>query len=216
MDKAGHIGELLLRARTEQRLIARDVAAKTGEKISTAAISKIERGLAEPLIGTAWLLAKALGLSLDDLMCELEEGSIERKATRMVFSIPLVPWSKIEDLMAPPSDWSGSIFPSIPSIEKHGSGAFAFVVESDAMQAAQGFCYPEGATVIVDPEAPVVAGSAVIARLNDTKEVFFRQISKDGHRHYLRALNPSMPTIESGANTTIIGVVVGMLWRKVS
>lgn len=209
-----HIGEIFRRARLGQNLIGRDVSGKTGDKISPAAISKIELGQAEPMVSTAWMLAKALGLSLDAVMAEVDGVEGQDASLRAVYSVPILPWSRVEALAAPPERWpdTGSTA-SFPTIEHFGPGTFSFIVESNAMQAAQGFCYPEGAIVIADPAAQARSGSAVVARIPATGEVFFRQLLKDGSRNYLRALNNTMPTIDAGPDLVILATVVGMWWR---
>lgn len=68
-----------------------------------------------------------------------------------------------------------------------GPRAFALKVRGDAMAPR----YPDGCTIIVDPDQPVKNGSRVVAQHPKEDEATFRVYVEDGGKKYLRALNPA-------------------------
>jgi SOS-response transcriptional repressor LexA len=72
-----------------------------------------------------------------------------------------------------------------------GQRAYALTVIGDSMEPK----FPEGVTIIGDPDVQPVQGSFVVALLVDTYQVTFNQFIIDG-RHYLKPLNPRYPVME--------------------
>ncbi|MOA02614.1 putative HTH-type transcriptional regulator [compost metagenome] len=72
---------------------------------------------------------------------------------------------------------------------------------------------PQGATVIVDPDAEPVNGKIVVARLDGTNEATVKKLVIDGPHKFLVPLNPRYPNIPINGNCTIIGVVKGVQYE---
>ena len=90
-----------------------------------------------------------------------------------------------------------------------GPHAFALRVRGDSMENPRGRpSYPAGCIIIVDPAVTAKPGDRVIARLENTKEVTFKQYEEDAGRKYLKPLNPQYPTLEITEGATFCGVVV--------
>jgi SOS-response transcriptional repressor LexA len=87
-----------------------------------------------------------------------------------------------------------------------GQRAYAMNVIGDSMEPK----FPEGVTIIVDPDVQPVQGSFVVALLGDTDQVTFKQLVIDG-RHYLKPLNPRYPVMEMDDHVALCGVVKQMI-----
>lgn len=87
-------------------------------------------------------------------------------------------------------------------------GCFALRVKGDSMENPNGKkSIPEGAVVIVEPDATYSSGSFVVARLENATEATLKQFVIDGDHQFLKPLNPQYPAIPIDDNCTIIGVV---------
>jgi SOS-response transcriptional repressor LexA len=98
-----------------------------------------------------------------------------------------------------PQEW-------ITVVARVGKRAYALRVQGDSMEPK----FPEGVTIIVDPDVKPVHGSFVIALLSDTEQTTFKQFVIDGRR-YLKPLNPRYPIMEIDDRVAICGVVKQMI-----
>ncbi|MGH1595438.1 LexA family protein [Yersinia proxima] len=89
--------------------------------------------------------------------------------------------------------------------------SFALEVKGDSMTNPNGMpTIPQGATVIVDPDAEVLNGKIVVARIDGTNEATIKKLVIDGPMKFLVPLNPRYPNMPINGNCTIIGVVKGV------
>jgi SOS-response transcriptional repressor LexA len=98
-----------------------------------------------------------------------------------------------------PQDW---IIVTAPA----GERAFALRVPGDSMEPK----FPEGVTIVVDPDVEPTHGSFVIALLEDVGQITFKQLVMDGRR-YLKPLNPRYPVLEVDSQVSLCGVVKQMI-----
>lgn len=92
--------------------------------------------------------------------------------------------------------------------------SFALHVKGDSMTNPSGMpSIPEGVKVIVDPEAEVINGKIVVARLTGSDEVTIKKLIIDGPNKYLSPLNPRYPNIPINGNCEIVGVVKGVQYE---
>ena len=92
--------------------------------------------------------------------------------------------------------------------------SFALEVKGDSMTNPNGLpTIPEGATVIVDPEAEAMHGKIVVARVDGTNEATVKKLVIDGPQKFLVPLNPRYPNIHINGNCVIIGVVKGVQYE---
>lgn len=92
--------------------------------------------------------------------------------------------------------------------------SFALDVKGDSMTNPNGLpTIPQGATVIVDPDAEPVNGKIVVARLDGTNEATVKKLVIDGPHKFLVPLNPRYPNIHINGNCLIIGVVKGVQYE---
>src|SRR5690606_22660906 len=92
---------------------------------------------------------------------------------------------------------------------KPGPRAFALRVEGDSMVTTVGSpSFPQGTTIIVDPDRKAQSGDYVVARDMQGRPTF-KRLMGDGITWYLRPLNPAYPTVEiDEPHLRVIGVVI--------
>lgn len=112
-------------------------------------------------------------------------------------------WNDIIDNYHP-----GDFSRVVPVSKKMSPRSFALKVSGDSMADR----FPEGCTIVVDPDFEPNNGSYVVARVNDATEATFKQLVLDAGRAYLKPLNPRYPILEMDDDTHICGVVRHMLW----
>jgi len=125
--------------------------------------------------------------------------------------IPLISWVKagsfsdVQDLFEPgQSDEWVDAYQSTPS-----RNAFALRVEGDSMTAPTGRSFPDGCTIIVDPNRGPKPGDFVVAKDITAQRATFKQLTSDGLMSYLKPLNPAYPTQAiDNERIRIVGVVI--------
>ncbi|KFK98107.1 LexA family transcriptional regulator [Serratia sp. Ag1] len=210
------LAERLMQRRLELNLSQEDLARMAG--VSRMAISKIEMGLTQnPRADNLFTLAKALRCSpywLQTGKTDTTDGFPSQDLTRprvetQTYSYPKISWvnagnwsEAIElDNKFNTEDW-------ISTCKNAGGNAFWLDVKGDSMTAPSGLSITEGMSILVNPDAEVLPGKLVVARLLDSNEATFKKYIEDSGKRYLKPLNPQYPLIEINGNCEIIGVVV--------
>jgi SOS-response transcriptional repressor LexA len=112
-------------------------------------------------------------------------------------------WADIVDNFAP-GDAEEMVFSTVKK-KRH---TFALRVRGDSMVNPTGSpSFPEGMTIIVEPDMSALPGDFVIVRQSADAEATFKQLVRDGDRLYLRPLNPRYPILDFGPDAVIVGVV---------
>jgi len=87
-----------------------------------------------------------------------------------------------------------------PNASKPGKHAFALEVVGESMTSpfvGPGvLTFPEGTTIIVDPDQAADAGHFVVAKDVATQKATFKKLMYDGGRWYLKPLNPDYKIVE--------------------
>lgn len=200
------IGNRIKEVRTRLGLTQMQLAKNAGVKQST--IADLERGHTNrsPSITQ---IAMALGVNPDWLVTgkgAADRGSLgsnvsEHHAT--LGRVPLISWvaagnwsENVDNFVAGYAEtW---VVATIP-VKQH---TYALLVEGDSMEPM----FPNGATIIVEPEEDAHHGSYVIVRQNGG-EATFKQLIIDGGQYYLKPLNPRYPIMQMRDDATICGVV---------
>jgi SOS-response transcriptional repressor LexA len=92
--------------------------------------------------------------------------------------------------------------------KKVGPSAFARKVVGDSMANPAGSpSFPEGMTIIIDPDAKADHRLFVLAQHKETKALIFRQLLVESGTHYLKPLNPQFPIANMDAYD-VVGVAV--------
>ena len=98
----------------------------------------------------------------------------------------------------------------IPCPVSHSKHTYALRVRGDSMLAPFGssVSFSEGTLIYVDPEAPLLSGKKVIAKLLDSNEVTFKVYREEDGKKWLFPLNPQYDKIELVEGMHICGVVI--------
>ncbi len=176
-------------------------------------ISKLERGDVQETARIAEL-ANALDCDALWLATGKQAGGKEPRARAMQVQevgfkgkVPLISyvaagsWGDAVDNLAP-GDAEQWVDTTVP-VKRH---TYALRVEGDSMEPR----FPNGAILIVEPEAEAKSGSYVIVRQNGS-EATFKQLVHDGGRWFLKPVNPRYPIMELGADAVLCGVVKQMI-----
>lgn len=136
-----------------------------------------------------------------------ESGVVDlSKYTRpaMIQRVPLLSWVSAGPFCMM-EDYSPDDVTFIETTAKNRGRTFALMVSGLSMSPK----FPDGCTIIVEPDEVPINGSYVIVRQNRNSEATFKQLSIDGSRRYLIALNPDWPNriIEMDDDAVICGVV---------
>lgn len=96
----------------------------------------------------------------------------------------------------------------LPMPKRNGKHTYALRVRGDSMTAPHGKSYPDGCIIFVDPEKRSPStGDRIIAKLEGTDEVTFKQFVSDAGRIWLKALNPTYPPIVEPFK--VLGTIIG-------
>lgn len=80
------------------------------------------------------------------------------------------------------------------------------------MSLTGGRSFPHGSYIFVDPEIrDCQTGALVLAKLDETEEVTFKQLNVEGDRIYLEPLNTQYQVIEIASGSQIIGTVLSAI-----
>lgn len=98
----------------------------------------------------------------------------------------------------------------IPCPVSHSKHTYALRVRGDSMLAPFGssVSFSEGTLIYVDPEALLLSGKKVIAKLLDSNEVTFKVYREEDGKKWLIPLNPQYDKIELVEGMHICGVVI--------
>lgn len=123
--------------------------------------------------------------------------------------VPLISWvtaggfEPASDPLQPgdAEDW-------LPMPKKNGKHTYALRVRGDSMTSPHGKSYPDGCIIFVDPEKRSPnTGDRIIAKLEGTDEVTFKQFVSDAGRVWLKALNPTYPLLTD--EFKVLGTIIG-------
>lgn len=96
----------------------------------------------------------------------------------------------------------------LPTPRNSGKHTYALRVRGDSMTAPHGKSYPDGCIIFVDPEKRSPStGDRIIAKLDGTDEVTFKQFISDAGRMWLKPLNPQYPLITE--QFRVLGTIIG-------
>lgn len=170
-------------------------------------ISKLERGDVQE---TSRIAALANVLQCDALWLATGKesgGNVTNVDHGQGNRVPLISfvaagsWTDAVDNYAP-GDGEAWVETTVP-VKRH---TYALRVEGDSMEPR----FPNGAILIVEPEAEAKSGSFVIMRQNGT-DATFKQLVHDGGRWYLKPVNPRYPIMELAEDAVLCGVVKQMV-----
>jgi len=211
MKRDESIADRIKRIRDKKGLTQAGLAKLCGWA-SQSRIGNYESGSRSVSVDDASIIAKALGVSVTELLFgDQYAGDYLPSARHPVLSkVQAGSWTEaIEAYTTKDIDqW----LESDASIQGE---AFWLEVEGDSMTSPMGLSIPEGTFVLFDTGREAHSGSLVVAKLSDSNEATFKKLIIDGSRRYLKGLNPSWPMIEVNGNCKIIGVAIETKMRLI-
>lgn len=222
-DLRNRIAKRLKRAMDEHPQIKSQPALQKKSGIGQATIGRILRAEVNVGVETLDAIAKVFGKDATFLIVDeansaytpmkneplgiSETIGLYAVPARALARVPVISWvkagewSEVEDTFEPgdADDWA------ITSANV-GRNAFALRVVGDSMTSPYGLSIPEGAVIIVEPDAEPINGSIVVAKLTDTQEATVKRLVIDGPNKYLKPLNPAYAPIPINGNCRIVGV----------
>ena len=100
----------------------------------------------------------------------------------------------------------------IDSVKYAGERGFWLEVKGDSMTSHVGVTFPEGMSILIDPEKEPHSNCYVIAQKRNSRDITFKKYVTDMGARYLKPLNPQYPMIPLDDECEIIGVVVDARW----
>lgn len=229
MDRSKAFGKVIraFRKRIGRDFTQGDLAERVGDVqgLSQSDISKIENGRHQSPEMHLAALARGLGVTpaeithAVDSMLEGSEVAFSPPVLPGFSTVPLIGWVQA-------GQWDQVVNPFDPEVAESyvhtmsrvSKRAFALRVTGDSMTNPRGVwpSFPEGSTIIVDPQRHADSGSLVIAQVDDDNEATFKKLVREGGRTYLLPLNPQFAAIPVEREIRIAGVVVTMVERPIS
>ncbi|EFB2244908.1 helix-turn-helix domain-containing protein, partial [Escherichia coli] len=196
------LGERLSSARQRAGLTQDALAKKAG--ITRVAISKAEQGLTKSFNGDTLLkVATALNCSPQWLQNGEEqsvnwENNVKSCPQKDAFhSYPVINWVQAGLFSTAGDDYSMYDHDNWRhSVKYAGERGFWLEVHGDSMTSPVGITFPEGMSILVNPDKAVHSGCYVIARKKSTNEATFKKYVTEMGRSFLKPLNPQYPIIE--------------------
>lgn len=180
--------------------------------VSDVAVGYWEKDLNLPSGEALSKLAKFFNTSIDYILYGTE---FEGRLITNMRKVPVLSWvqagffteSKPSEILNDADRW-------VETSLRISDNSFALEVKGDSMTNPNGLpTIPEGATVIVDPDAEAMHGKIVVARVDGTNEATVKKLVIDGAQKFLVPLNPRYPNIPINGNCVIIGVVKGVQYE---
>lgn len=180
--------------------------------VSDVAVGYWEKDLNMPSGEALSKLAKFFNTSMDYILYGTE---FEGRLITNMRKVPVLSWvqagcfteTKPTEIFNDADKW-------VETSLRIGDNSFALEVKGDSMTNPNGLpTIPEGATVIVDPDAEALHGKVVVARIDGTNEATVKKLVIDGPQKFLVPLNPRYPNIPINGNCIIIGVVKGVQYE---
>lgn len=180
--------------------------------VSDVAVGYWEKDLNLPSGEALSKLAKFFNTSMDYILYGTE---FEGRLITNMRKVPVLSWvqagcfteTKPTEIFNDADKW-------VETSLRIGENSFALEVKGDSMTNPNGLpTIPEGATVIVDPDAEALHGKVVVARIDGTNEATVKKLVIDGPQKFLVPLNPRYPNIPINGNCIIIGVVKGVQYE---
>lgn len=180
--------------------------------VSDVAVGYWEKDLNIPSGEALTKLAKYFNTSTDYILYGSE---FEGKLITSMRKIPVISWVQAGSFTeCKPANAFEDAERWVETSLRISDNSFALEVKGDSMTNPNGLpTIPQGATVIVDPDAEAVNGKIVVARLDGTNEATVKKLVIDGHQKFLVPLNPRYPNIPINGNCLIIGVVKGVQYE---
>ncbi|MFC7509856.1 LexA family protein [Pantoea stewartii] len=189
------------------------------------AISKAELGLTKNFnSNTLFKISKALNCDAQWLQTgkgDADNGKANEWDTNVSsapqkdfkYSYPTLNWVQAGQFMTAGDDFNiYDIDNWKDSVKYAGENGFWLVVKGDSMSSPVGVTFPEGMSILINPDADVYPGCYVLAYRKSSGEATFKQYVCDAGDEYLKPINPQYSVIRIDEDCIIGGVIVDARW----
>lgn len=201
------IGQAMRKLRKSKNMTQDMLAEKLG--VAPANISRYEKGHQGIEVDKLPMLAKALDVTIPEFFAIATGDELENveQGPELTSKVPLISWVQAGNLE--------EVFNDIHNVEdikwidttyKARKFTYALRVVGNSMEPQ----FPEGCTIIVEPEEIPHNKSFIIAMLSDSNKATFKQLIDDESGKYLKPLNREYPMIPVDGNFSVCGVVKKM------
>lgn len=201
------MGKAMRQLRKANKMTQDDLAEKIG--VATANISRYENGSQGIEVDKLPVLAKALDVTIPEFfaLATGEELDNIEQGPELTSRVPLISWVQAGNLE--------EVFSDIHNVEdikwidttyKARKFTYALRVVGNSMEPQ----FPEGCTIIVEPEEIPHNKSFIIAMLAESNRATFKQLIDDESGKFLKPLNKEYPMIPVDGNFSVCGVVKKM------
>lgn len=136
------------------------------------------------------------------------QESIRNDRGVLCLQVPLISWQEAKNWHQIGYNYKPkSVTDLIPVTVKVSSFAFALRVYGDSMESPTGISFPEGCTIIAEPDQIPIPGCFVVVTVSLDRGATLKQLVMQGGKRYLKPLNPRYPIIEWLPTTMVLGVV---------
>jgi SOS-response transcriptional repressor LexA len=202
-------GQRIKSRRMEKNLTQRALGELVG--VSATSITYWENAEVEPKNKHLSALSRALDCAPDYILHGATFGG-EVSIAPIHSRIPLIRWNEVNayyqgDYMKLDKETVDWLYCPVQC----GENTFATTVNGDSMTSPypNNKSYPAGIIIFIDPDAPLVSGSRVMAKLEDSEEATFKEYIEDGGKKLLKPINPQYAIEAFTDGSIIIGVVIG-------
>lgn len=202
--KMKEIGQIIRTIRLAQKKKLADVADEIAG-FDAASLSRFERGQQGIATDKLFAVAKVLGIPLSDLYARAEgrelpnalAGPAIYARVPLLSSVQAGQWREIMGgaQIQEMAEW-------VATTAKVSPYAYALRITGDSMEPL----LPNGAVVIVDPDAVADNGKIVVVRQNGN-EATVKKLVIEGSKQYLQPINPRYPILEANQDAVFCGVV---------
>jgi len=229
MDKNKALG-LAVRARRQALGLKQPQLAERLTSLDQASISRIENGKQGLTLDSLEELASALGTRPGVLQLEADaiadqadgnaDGATAFQLTQAfgVRHVPLISWVEAGSFSEAVDSYArGTGVQMVQTSVKVGRLAYALRVHGQSMNNPRDDhrSFPEGSIIIVDPHREYSNSSLIIARLENEKEVTFKQFVEEGSDRFLLPLNPQFQAIPIDRPMMFCGLVVARAEQEI-
>lgn len=229
MDRNKALGQAI-KARRAALKLTQPMLAEQLTSLDQSAISRIESGKQGLTLDSLEELARALGtrpgvlqLEADAIADEADGNREDATAYQLtqafgVRHVPLISWVEAGSFSEAVDSYArGTGVQMVQTSVKVGRLAYALRVHGQSMNNPRDDTrsFPEGSIIIVDPHREFSRGSLIIARLENEKEVTFKQYMEEGPDKFLLPLNPQFPAIPINRPMQFCGVVVAKAEQEI-
>tara|TARA_R100001377_G_scaffold78264_1_gene55901 strand:+ start:88 stop:723 length:636 start_codon:yes stop_codon:yes gene_type:complete len=202
-------GQRIKSRRIEKNLTQRALGDKVG--VSATSITYWENAEVEPKNKHLSSLARALDCAPDYILHGATFGG-EVSIAPIHSRIPLIRWNEVY------SFYQGEFMKLNEEVVdwlycpvQCGENTFATTVNGDSMTSPypNNKSYPAGIIIFIDPDADIVTGCRVMAKIEESTEATFKEYIVEGGKKFLKPINPQYPIAEFSTGDKVIGVVIG-------